>query len=47
MKVISYVLCCLGLLGGLVMLAEGSTSDGVLGMGLFGFFLAMTINIKS
>ena len=47
MKIISYVVCGIGLLGGLVMLVDGDTADAVMGILIYGFFLALTVNIKN
>jgi len=46
MKTISYIVCGVGLLGGLMLLAEGSVGDGLLALIVYGFFLALTLNIK-
>ena len=47
MRIISYVICALGLLGGVIMLVDGETSDGVMALSVYAFFLALTVNIKS
>ena len=46
MKVISYVLCGLGLVGGTMSLVEGDVAGGVMALVVYGFFLALTVNIK-
>jgi hypothetical protein len=46
MIVISYIICALGLFGGVTMLIDGDTSGGVMAIGIYAFFLALTVNIK-
>jgi len=46
MKIISYVICSLGLLGGTTSLIDGDVAGGVLALAVYGFFLALTVNIK-
>lgn len=48
MKIISYVICGLGILGGLMMIADDNDVAGaVMAFLVYGFFLALTINIKN
>ena len=46
LKIISFIICGLGLFGGLMMLAEDNVGDGVLALMVYGFFLTLTLNIK-
>jgi hypothetical protein len=46
MKIISYIVCGFGLLGGLAMLTNSDVVGGIMAILVYGFFLAMTINIK-
>jgi hypothetical protein len=46
MKVISYVICAVGLAGSLITLIDGDASGGVMGLAIYGFFMALTVNIK-
>ena len=43
MKIIAYVICGFGLLGSVIMIGEGDVATGVLGAGVYGFFLAFAI----
>ena len=45
MKIISYVLCGIGLLGSLTMFVDNDP-DAIFAAILFGFFLALTLKIK-
>lgn len=47
MKIISYVVCGLGLIGSFFLVIDGDVTDGIMGFALFGFFLALTINAKN
>lgn len=46
MKIVSYFICGIGIFGSFLNFSDGDVSGGVLGLALFGFFLALTANIK-
>jgi hypothetical protein len=46
MKIISFIICGLGILGGLIFLTEGNSSDAIFALLVYGFFLALTLKIK-
>jgi hypothetical protein len=46
MKVISYVICALGLFGGVTMIMGEDVSGGIMALAVYGFFLALTAGIK-
>jgi hypothetical protein len=47
MQIISFVICGLGLFGGLTYLIDGDVAGGVMSLAVYGFFLALTANIKN
>lgn len=47
MKIISYVICGVGLIGGFLFLVDGDVIGGVMSLAVYGFFLALTLNIKN
>jgi hypothetical protein len=46
MRVISYIICGLGIYGGLMMLVENDLAGAIMALVIYGFFLALTVNIK-
>lgn len=46
LKIISYIICGFGLIGGLINLGDGDVAGGVAALAVYGFFLALTLNIK-
>lgn len=45
MGIIGIVICAIGLLGGLALISEGLSTDGFIGIIVYGFFLAQSIMI--
>ena len=46
MKIVSYIICGLGLAGGLMLMGEGD-GDGMIAIAVYSFFLAFTYNVKA